>query len=130
MPSMLTDVDTLSSLLVSLSDNARTHGASIVDIALSEGLPFEPQVEVGTRPDNAAYFLIRDNGPGIAREFIPHIFEKFEKRGSASGTGLGLYLAKLMVEGIDGSISVDTGPDGTTVALGVPLNARRLKVAS
>ena len=130
VPSMLTDVDTLSSLLVSLSDNARTHGASIVDIALSEGLPFEPQVEVGIRPDAAAYFLIRDNGPGIAPEFIPHIFEKFEKRGSASGTGLGLYLAKLMVECIDGSISVETGPDGTTVAVGVPLNVRRLKVAS
>ena len=95
---------------MSLSDNARTHGATVVDISPSEGLPFEPQVEVVTRPATAAYFLIRDNGPGIEPEFIPHIFEKFEKRGTASGTGLGLYLAKLMVEGIDGSISVETGP--------------------
>ena len=73
---------------------------------------------------------MRDNGPGIEAEFIPHIFEKFEKRGTASGTGLGLYLAKLMVEGIDGSISVETGPNGTTMAVGVPLNARALRVAS
>ena len=130
VPSMLTDVDTLSSLLVALSDNARTHGATIVDISPSEGLPFDPQVEVGNRPGVAAFFLIRDNGPGIAAEFIPHIFEKFEKRGTASGTGLGLYVAKLMVEGIDGSISVDTGPGGTTVAVGVPLNVRQLRVAS
>jgi signal transduction histidine kinase len=130
LPSLLTDVDTLSALLVSLSDNARTHGATVVEISPSEGLPFEPMVEVGQRPATAAYFLIRDNGPGIEPEFIPHIFEKFEKRGTASGTGLGLYLAKLMVEGIDGSISVETGPNGTTMAVGVPLNARALRVAS
>ena len=130
LPSLLSDVDTLSALLVSLSDNARTHGATVVEISPSEGLPFEPMVEVGSRPHAAAYFLVRDNGPGIEAEFIPHIFEKFEKRGTASGTGLGLYLAKLMVEGIDGSISVETGPNGTTMAVGVPLNARALRVAS
>ena len=130
IPSLLTDVDTLSALLVSLSDNARTHGATVVEIAPSEGIPFEPMVEVGHRPPSAAFFLIRDNGPGIEPEFIAHIFEKFEKRGNASGTGLGLYLAKLMVEGIDGSISVETGPNGTTMAVGVPLNARALRVAS
>jgi signal transduction histidine kinase len=130
LPSLLSDVDTLSALLVSLSDNARTHGATVVEISPSEGLPFEPMIEVGRRPPAAAYFLVRDNGPGIEEEFIPHIFEKFEKRGTASGTGLGLYLAKLMVEGIDGSISVDTGPNGTTMAVGVPMNARALRVAS
>lgn len=130
IPSLLTDVDTLSALLVSLSDNARTHGATVVEISPSDGLPFEPMVEVGQRPSAGAYFLIRDNGPGIEAEFLPHIFEKFEKRGNASGTGLGLYLAKLMVEGIDGSISVETGPGGTTMAVGVPLNARVLRVAS
>ncbi|HKY48462.1 MAG TPA: HAMP domain-containing sensor histidine kinase [Acidimicrobiia bacterium] len=130
LPSLLSDVDTLSALLVSLSDNARTHGATVVEIVPSEGLPFEPMIEVGRRPPAAAYFLVRDNGPGIEEEFIPHIFEKFEKRGTASGTGLGLYLAKLMVEGIDGSISVETGPNGTTMAVGVPLNARALRVAS
>jgi signal transduction histidine kinase len=130
IPSLLTDVDTLSALLVSLCDNARTHGATLVEIAPSEGLPFEPMVEVGDRPGAGMYFLIRDNGPGIDCEFIPHIFEKFEKRGTASGTGLGLYLAKLMVEGLDGSISVETGPNGTTMAVGVPLNARQLRAVS
>jgi signal transduction histidine kinase len=101
-----------------------------VEITPSEGLPFDPQVEVGNRPASAVFFLIRDNGPGIEPAFVSHIFEKFEKRGRASGTGLGLYLAKLMVEGIDGSISVETGPAGTTMAVGVPLNARQLRVAS
>jgi signal transduction histidine kinase len=130
VPPLLTDLDTLSALLVALSDNAWTHGATSVEITACAELPFEPQVEVGQRPAPAAFFLIRDNGPGIESEFIPHMFEKFEKRGTASGTGLGLYLAKLMVEGIDGSISVETGSHGTTMAVGVPLSVLRLRVAS
>jgi two-component system sensor histidine kinase ResE len=130
VPALLTDVDTLSALLVSLSDNARTHGATTVQITASARLPFDPQVEVGNRPPTGTFFLIRDNGPGIDREFVPHIFEKFEKRGSSSGTGLGLYMAKLMVEGIDGSISVDTSPQGTTMAVGVPLDLHEFLVAS
>ena len=128
---LLTDVDTLAHLLVSLADNARTHGADQVDIEVSEQLPFVPVVEVGTRPKQALYFLIKDNGPGIDHEFVSHIFEKFEKRGRASGTGLGLYLAKMMVEGIEGSISVWTEEQGTVMAVGVPLWTRQLvRVAS
>ena len=128
---LLTDVDTLAHLIVSLADNARTHGASQVAIKVLEHLPFDPMVEVGTRPKEALYFLISDNGPGIESEFVSHIFEKFEKRGRASGTGLGLYLAKLMVEGIEGSISVSTGEGGTVMAVGVPRWTRQVaRVAS
>ena len=128
---LLTDVDTLAHLMVSLADNARTHGASQVDIKVFEQLLFDPIVEVGTRPKEALYFLIRDNGPGIESEFVSHIFEKFEKRGRASGTGLGLYLAKLMVEGIEGSISVSTSDHGTVMAVGVPRWTRQVaRVAS
>jgi signal transduction histidine kinase len=119
-PDLLTDADTLAQLLVSLSDNARTHGAAVVTIEVATELPFEPAVEAGSRPDPGIYFLVADDGPGIESGFLPHIFEKFEKRGRNSGTGLGLYLAKLMVEGIDGSISVISGPGGTTMAVGIP----------
>jgi signal transduction histidine kinase len=130
VPALLTDVDTLSHLLVSLADNARTHGATTVEITVAEGLTFEPCIEVGRRPSTAAYFLVRDDGPGIDPEFVDRMFEKFEKRGRTSGTGLGLYLARLMIEGIEGSIAVDTGSDGTIMAVAVPLYSRRLRVAS
>lgn len=130
VPPILTDLDTLAHLLVSLADNARTHGARNVEIAVSDGLPFTPQIEVGSRPAAAAYFLVRDDGPGIEPAFVGHIFEKFEKRGRASGTGLGLYLARLMVQGIEGSIAVDSCPDGTTMAVAIPLHARKLRAAS
>jgi signal transduction histidine kinase len=130
VPPIMTDVETLSHLLVSLADNARTHGASRVEIGLADGLPFDPVAEVGRRPRSGLYFLVSDDGPGIDPGFAGRMFEKFEKRGRSSGTGLGLYLAKLMVEGIEGSISVATSQEGTVMAVGVPCSVvERMQVA-
>ncbi|MEW8313481.1 MAG: ATP-binding protein [Candidatus Thiodiazotropha endolucinida] len=51
---------------------------------------------------------VSDNGPGIAAEELPNIFEKFRQAGSASnkpiGTGLGLPISKKIVEHLGGTI--------------------------
>jgi signal transduction histidine kinase len=54
----------------------------------------------------------QDNGIGIAEEFHPRLFHIFQ-RGSERypGTGLGLALAKRVVERMDGKIGVETAPD-------------------
>jgi two-component system sensor histidine kinase BarA len=119
--SISTDPDGLVALVSSLADNALAHGASTVTLRLADHLPFEPVAAVGTTPDHAAHLLVVDDGPGIEPSFIPRLFEKFEKSSPSSGTGLGLYLARLMVEALRGSISVATGPSGTTMAVAVPL---------
>ncbi len=75
---------------------------------------------VGNEPSPALYFLVRDNGPGIDHDFLPRAFDKFEKQSRSSGTGLGLYLARLMAEAIEGSILVHTEPAGTTMAVAIP----------
>ena len=83
---------------------------------------------MGEEPEPALYFLMRDNGPGIDHEFLPRAFDKFEKHSRSSGTGLGLYLARLMAEAIDGSILVHTGSDGTVMALAIPLVAAEARI--
>jgi signal transduction histidine kinase len=115
------DPDPLAQLIVSLTDNAFTHGATQVSVRVVAELPFTPLLEVGLSPAAALYFLVEDDGPGIDPRFLPRMFEKFEKHGRSSGTGLGLYLARLMVEAIEGAIAVTTGPKGTTMAVAVPL---------
>lgn len=115
-----TDPEGLMLLLCSLADNAFTHGANTVRVWASDSLDFEPVAEVGTRPEAAVFFHVVDDGPGIAPDFIDRAFEKFEKTGRASGTGLGLYLARMMVEAVGGSISVNTGVNGTVMAVGIP----------
>lgn len=115
-----TDPDSLVQLLASLADNALTHGAGRVQVRVAAQLGFEPQLTVGSLPAEAVWFLVEDDGPGIPPDFLPRAFEKFEKRGRASGTGLGLYLARAIAEGIDGCIAVQTGSGGTVMAVGVP----------
>ena len=64
---------------------------------------------------------ISDNGEGIAPEDIPHIFKRFYRSRSASktpGIGLGLPLAKSIIEGQGGILSVKSAlREGTTFTL-------------
>jgi signal transduction histidine kinase len=121
-----TDFTTLSQLLSSLIDNAMTHGASQVVLRAVPDLPFEPIWKVGHTPSQAAYLLVEDDGPGIDPDFLPRAFEKFEKHSRSSGTGLGLYMARMMIEALGGSLAVNTSPAGTTMAVAVPLSSARV----
>ena len=115
-----TEPETLAQIVASLSDNAVTHGATEVFATCSTSLGFSPDLEVGERPSPAAFITVIDNGPGIDHEFLPTAFEKWEKDSFSSGTGLGLYVVRMMAEAIQGSISVSTSPEGTSMAIAVP----------
>lgn len=59
--------------------------------------------------------ILSDNGIGIGREYIPHLFEAFSREKSSSesgiiGTGLGLKIVKSFVDLMGGSIEVDSEP--------------------
>jgi signal transduction histidine kinase len=66
---------------------------------------------------------IADTGHGIQPEQIAKIFDPyFTTKQSKSGTGLGLYITKKVVEDHNGSIKVDSTPDiGTTITIRLPL---------
>jgi signal transduction histidine kinase len=64
---------------------------------------------------------IADGGPGMPPEVLEHAFEPFFTTKSR-GTGLGLPLAKRIIEAHGGDIQIDTPPTGgTTVTLALPL---------
>jgi signal transduction histidine kinase len=115
-----TDVRTLALVVSSLADNARTHGAETVTVGCYLESRLQPMIELGQQPKEALFITVADDGPGIDPEFLPRAFEKFEKNSFSSGTGLGLYLVRLMVDALDGSISVHTSPSGTTFQLALP----------
>ena len=80
-----------------------------------------PEVQVSASEENESIVIdVADNGPGIPDEQKDELFDIGEKGESSSGTGVGLYLVKTLVERYGGDISVhDNTPDGTifTVAL-------------
>lgn len=58
--------------------------------------------------------LIWDEGEGFAKEDIPHLFERFYRGQNAGegGIGIGLALAKEIIERQNGAIRAGNGPDG------------------
>jgi signal transduction histidine kinase len=75
---------------------------------------------------------VTDSGPGVAEDHRELIFEPFY-RGDRSGLGLGLAIAKSLVELHNGRIWVDSSPEGGStfnVALPAPSPSRRRPVAS
>lgn len=75
-----------------------------------------------------ARIIVRDTGPGIPAEDIPHIFERFYRaeksrtRSKTSGFGLGLSISHWIVEHHKGRIEVESKEGkGTTFAIWLPL---------
>jgi signal transduction histidine kinase len=74
--------------------------------------------------DGCVVFSVADTGPGIAAEERERIFEPYWSSKRARGTGLGLFIAKGIVEAHGGSIWVQSEPGaGTTFFFTVPLSA-------
>jgi two-component system sensor histidine kinase KdpD len=66
-----------------------------------------------------------DDGPGIDAEQRSHVFERFYRGRSVResripGNGLGLYLAKRVVEAHGGWIRLDAAPRGTSISFALP----------
>lgn len=91
-----------------------------IELALSNlldnALKFTPsggQVGIGAEQmDDVVRLWVRDNGPGIAVEEQPHVFERFYRgRGNhTEGSGLGLAIVKSVVLAHGGQVSVESEP--------------------
>jgi PAS domain S-box-containing protein len=100
------DADRLAQVFVNLLDNAIkfTPPGGAVDVRL-------------TASDGAIEVLVQDTGCGIAPDFLPHLFERFRQaedvvvRGQA-GLGLGLAIAKHLLEIQGGSIHAESEGEG------------------
>ncbi len=64
---------------------------------------------------------IKDNGPGISEENIPHIFEPYFSTKGKNGTGLGLYMSQMIIEKqFNGEILVQSSKEGTIFSVVIP----------
>jgi signal transduction histidine kinase len=69
-------------------------------------------------------FVVSDSGPGIAKDALPHVFERFWQAGTESrdGLGLGLYICKTIVDAHGGRIGVESGRgNGATFRFTLPV---------
>jgi two-component system phosphate regulon sensor histidine kinase PhoR len=102
-PAIVTDADRLRRILENLVENAVKY------------TPVGGQIEVTSAPgpNGSAVLEVCDDGPGIAAEHLPRIFERFYRADKArsrelGGTGLGLAIVKHLAEGMGATISVES----------------------
>lgn len=94
---------------------------------ISNGLQHGGNVTVSSRAEaGEAVFTVGDDGPGIAEADQPHIFERFyradqARTGNSGHSGLGLAIAKAIVDNHGGSLRVESKPgQGTTFEVRLP----------
>jgi PAS domain S-box-containing protein len=93
------DPDKLSQVVGNLIENALRHGDGTVAVAVT--------------PEGAGLRLeVIDEGEGIAAEALPRVFTKFWRGNRRGGTGLGLYIAKGIIDAHDGTIEAGRAPTG------------------
>ncbi len=100
---------------------------NLVSNAIKFGLGRPIDITTDARGDRAR-LAIRDQGMGIAAEARDRIFEPFERAVSArnyGGLGLGLHIAKTIVEAMGGSLTVESEPGaGATFTVELPMRGR------
>ncbi|AEH10591.1 sensor histidine kinase [Candidatus Frankia meridionalis] len=100
LPEMWLDSDKIEQVLHNLVDNALRHGAGTVTIVM-RGTPSGAEVTVA------------DEGDGVPEASASRVFTKFWRGATrGNGTGLGLYIARALIEAHGGSITVGRAPGG------------------
>jgi signal transduction histidine kinase len=128
LPPVVTDAERLRGVLVTLLTNAREAvlGARGSVPVRQRGGP-EIELRAGDAGEGRVRLEVRDRGPGIPEDALPHVFEPYftTKR---TGTGLGLAIARNVAEALGGALSAHNRPEGgASLRLELPLTppARR-----
>ncbi|MEU3070844.1 HAMP domain-containing sensor histidine kinase [Streptomyces sp. NPDC006906] len=120
------DPERIQQVLVNLLANARTHTPPGTTVTVS--------VQPPARGAGPVLLEVRDDGPGIPRELLPHVFERFARgdasrtRGADGGgatgsTGLGLAIVQAVVAAHDGRVRVESAPGRTVFTVELPAAA-------
>ncbi len=108
------DPQRIREVLTNLLSNALRYTPRGGDISVS-------LKESGSGRERRAVISIKDSGPGIEPEVLPHVFERFYKSSDSGGMGLGLSIAKYLVEAHDGKIWAESDAGkGTKITFSIP----------
>jgi signal transduction histidine kinase len=125
LKSVVTDAERLRTALVNILANARHAVAARPPVAHSSAVPQGvspvPDITITTqRALNGFAITVRDRGVGVASEDLPRVFDPYftTKR---TGSGLGLAIAKNIIEGMGGTIALESRPgNGTAIRIDLP----------
>ena len=113
------DPERVAQIVRVLVDNALVHTPDGTSVTISA----HARREAGAAP--VAELLVVDNGAGIRRRELAHVFERFHTSDSVQGSGLGLAIARELAQRMEGTLDVTSQPGITTFTLTLPLAPER-----
>lgn len=107
--------------------------AQVFDNLLSNAIKYAPDSEVSitiNQDEQCTLITVEDHGPGIPRQYLPFVFTRFfrnpDQPPGIHGTGLGLFISKMIIEAHHGKISVlSQVGQGTTFMISLPRHETR-----
>ncbi len=123
LPTLMTDGERLRTALVNILTNARHAVAAVAGHERAMVAVADADVSVATRHDaHSVWVVIRDRGVGISSDDMAHIFDPYFTTRRA-GTGLGLPIAKNIIEGLGGHIQIGSvHGEGTEIRISLPIH--------
>ena len=123
----LGDPDGIEQVVENLVDNALKYGKAGGVVRIE-----------GARAGDHVRLAVVDDGPGVAAEHLPRLFERFYRvdpgrSRERGGTGLGLAIVKHLVESMRGSVAIASGRqpgEGCRFTIDLPAAPRRVEMAS
>ncbi|MDQ6875177.1 MAG: HAMP domain-containing histidine kinase, partial [Actinomycetota bacterium] len=107
LPEVWADPDKLLQVLGNLVENAVRHGAGQISVSIAPDGP--PEQPIGVLIE------VADEGGGIPEAIRGRVFGKFSRGSLRGSSGLGLFIARGIVQAHGGEISVDRGVEGGAV---------------
>jgi K+-sensing histidine kinase KdpD len=104
LPRLKVDAASIATSLFELLDNAATHSPAAKPILVS-----------AERAERFVRISVTDRGPGVAANSSLDIFKKFVRGPKSTGFGMGLAIARGIVEAHGGSIGVTANPEGGSI---------------
>ena len=109
---VVADLNRIQQLLENVVTNAQKHSPAGVPVVIEVTQPEDEWVSV----------KVRDSGPGIAPELLPHLFTRFAAGPQSTGLGLGLFLAHSIAVAHGGTLTVELAlGSGSTFELRLPV---------
>ena len=116
LPKILVDVDKFQQVMTNLIENAGKYSDPETTVTIT--------ADFDKNPDFVS-IKVTDNGVGIDKKDFDSIFEKFSRidnplKRKVQGSGLGLYITKVLVTKMNGKISVESSDGKTTFEIKIP----------